>query len=428
MTPISQSELTKDSNPINPYPPNGINIIIVGAGLAGLSAALECHRKGMSVRILESNSTVNTAGDMFFMGFSATGIFKHWPEMKEEFDSICLHDAYIETFKHSGEVIVKAMRVADRLRAQGLDPETPPGTFQMRPLIYKMFLNQVEKIGIKVEFNQHVVEYFEDTEAGQGGVITKQGNRFEADLVIAADGVGSKSQSLVGGQATSSEKESWNNTIEASEVLEDLEKSHGPTQWAPIFKELIKCTPPKTIINFNLLWRDPQPSWTSPGARVVQIGDSAHSFLPASGNGATQAIEDGVSIATCLQKGGKENISQSIRAHIRFRYLRTACAQKLGFANAELLQETNWDKAKLDPKKSLPRHPKWVFDHDPEVYAEENYAKVLESMKKHIPFDADESIPPNYPPGYKYEPWSIDQIMEDKKCGRGTDLGSGDWP
>jgi 2-polyprenyl-6-methoxyphenol hydroxylase-like FAD-dependent oxidoreductase len=125
--------------------------------------------------------------------------------------------------------------------------------------------------------------------------------------------------SLTNGQATGSESESWNNTIEADEVLAGLDAVPGPKKWAPIFKELVKCTPPKTILNFELLWRNPQPSWTSPASRVVQIGDSAHSYLPASSNGATQAIEDAVSIASCLQIGGKEKIAQSVRAHIRMR-------------------------------------------------------------------------------------------------------------
>jgi len=119
--------------------------------------------------------------------------------------------------------------------------------------------------------------------------------------------------------ATGSEAESWNNTIEYEEVLKGMDDVPGPVKWAPIFKKLVSCTPPKTIINFELLWRNPQPSWTSPEARVIQIGDSAHSFLPASGNGATQAIEDAVSLASCLQIGCKDNIAQAVRAHIRFR-------------------------------------------------------------------------------------------------------------
>ncbi|KAH8667967.1 putative 3-hydroxybenzoate 6-hydroxylase 1 [Tricladium varicosporioides] len=494
MAPIAEADLN-DGPTTREYTPTGIDVLVVGTGLAGLTAALECHRKGMNVRVLERNSTTNTAGDMFFMGLSSTGLFKHWPEMQREFNTISLHDAYIETRKHSGEVMVKPMRVSDRLHAQGLDPSRPPGTFQMRPLIYKMFVKQVERVGIPVYFNQHVVDYFENSETGKGGVMTKEGKTYEADLVIAADGVGSKSQKLVGGQVravqsgramwraafpienldknpevkqtfsmvdgingrhpvvrtflapggyaltftrsdlmiwiinhdvTGTEEESWNHTIEVQEVLDNLDNPNIP-QWAPIFKELIKCTPPKTIINFNLLWRNPQPSWLSPGAHVVQIGDAAHSFLPASGNGATQAIEDAISLATCLQKGGKEKISQSLRAHVRFRFIRTACAQKMGFSSADLLQETDWDKVKIDPKKSVPKMPKWVWNHDPEAYAEQYYDAAVESMKKGIRFDEDESVPPNFPPGYKYEPWTIEQIIEDKKAGRETKLGSGNW-
>jgi 2-polyprenyl-6-methoxyphenol hydroxylase-like FAD-dependent oxidoreductase len=102
-----------------------------------------------------------------------------------------------------------------------------------------------------------------------------------------------------------------------------MDKVPGPKKWASVFKDLVACTPKNTIINFELLWRNPQPSWTSPGAHVIQVGDSAHSFLPASGNGATQAIEDAISLATCVQKGGKENIPDSVRAHVRFRCVST---------------------------------------------------------------------------------------------------------
>ena len=97
-----------------------------------------------------------------------------------------------------------------------------------------------------------------------------------------------------------------------------MNKIPGP-KWAPVFQELVKCTPPKTIVNFELLWRNPQPTWCSPGARVIQIGDAAHAFLPASGNGASQAIEDAVSLASCLQLGGKAKIQESVHAHIRLR-------------------------------------------------------------------------------------------------------------
>ncbi|KAK5006488.1 hypothetical protein LTR28_006439, partial [Elasticomyces elasticus] len=303
---LSSRESGMEFKPLGSYPETGIDVLIVGTGLAGLTAALECKRKGHNVKLLERNATINTAGDMYFMGLSATRFFKHWPEMAKEYDSIGLHNAWIETFKHNGEQMIRPLRVADRLKAQGLDPDTPPGTFQMRPLVYKMFVHQVESLGIKVEFGKRVVDYWEDEERGKAGVVTESGEKFEGDVVVAADGVGSKSQKIVGGQvrarssgramwraafpienldknpevkeffhlingtepivrtwlgpstyaltltrpdmmiwimnhdATGSEAESWNNTIEYEEVLKGMDAMPGKTKWAPIFKELVK--------------------------------------------------------------------------------------------------------------------------------------------------------------------------------------------
>ena len=206
-----------------------------------------------------------------------------------------------------------------------------------------------------------------------------------------------------------------------------MDKGVGPKPWAPIFKELVKLTPPETIINFELFWRNPQPSWASPEGRVIQIGDAAHSFLPASGNGATQAIEDAVSLASCLQLGGRDGVPESVWAHVRLRFIRNACAQKMGFVNAELLQDTDWRVVKLDPRVAQPRLPRWVWSHDPEKYAIENYRKVVNSIRLGIPLAEDKSFPPNYPPGYEYVPWSIEQIMDDATNGRPVRLGPGNW-
>ena len=156
------------------------------------------------------------------MGLSATKFFKHWPEMAKEFDEISLHNTWMETYKHDGSPMIPVLKVAERLREAGLDPDTPPGTFQMRPLIYKMFVNQVRALGIPIQFGKRVVDYWEDESRGRAGVVTDKGERFEADVVIAADGVGSKSQKLVGGQvrAASSGRAMWR----AAFPIEHLDK------------------------------------------------------------------------------------------------------------------------------------------------------------------------------------------------------------
>jgi hypothetical protein len=109
-------------------------------------------------------------------------------------------------------------------------------------------------------------------------------------------------------------------------------------------------------------------------------------------------------------------------------FVRNSCAQKLGFSNAELLQETDWDKVKLDPRRAAPKLPSWVFKHDPEAYAYENYETAVKAIKGGAKFITDvEALPPNYPPGYKYEAWNIEKVMDDMRAGKPIELGEGNW-
>jgi NADPH-dependent 2,4-dienoyl-CoA reductase/sulfur reductase-like enzyme len=62
MAPISNADLNDGVNRSRDYPKCGVDVLVVGTGLAGLTAALECHRKGMNVRVFEKNDTINTAG------------------------------------------------------------------------------------------------------------------------------------------------------------------------------------------------------------------------------------------------------------------------------------------------------------------------------------------------------------------------------
>ena len=43
---------------------SGIKVIIVGAGFAGLTAAIECHRKGHEALVLESFAELKVLGDI----------------------------------------------------------------------------------------------------------------------------------------------------------------------------------------------------------------------------------------------------------------------------------------------------------------------------------------------------------------------------
>lgn len=108
----------------------------------------------------------------------------------------------------------------------------------------------------------------------------------------------------------------WSKRFDAEEVIEKL---GNEILWDESFLRLIKKTPPRSVVDYKLLWRNPSSNWTSPGGLILQLGDSAHSFLPTSANGATQAMEDGIYIAACLKLAGKNEIPLATKIHTALR-------------------------------------------------------------------------------------------------------------
>lgn len=68
-----------------------------------------------------------------------------------------------------------------------------------RPKFHEMLLEQSGRLGLAVQYDCEVVEYFENVDRGISGVILKDGTSHAADLVVAADGVRGTSWSLVAG-------------------------------------------------------------------------------------------------------------------------------------------------------------------------------------------------------------------------------------
>ena len=64
-----------DFAPVGTYPSTGIDVLIVGTGFGGLTAALEFTRKGHNVRVLERNNEPDISGKSTSLStypFSAT--------------------------------------------------------------------------------------------------------------------------------------------------------------------------------------------------------------------------------------------------------------------------------------------------------------------------------------------------------------------
>ena len=430
---------------------------------------------------------------MFTIGLSGRLFLQHYPTMTQECDRISIHDAWLQYRMHTGEAISDAKPFASMWADAGIDPNNASMVIQMRPLWHKMLWHQVQRFGIEVYFDKRVVEYFEDPDRGVAGVVTDHGDRAEADVVLAADGVNSRSQDIVmpnrnkgrrsgrsvyrstyplelamadplikeffgprdgrypdvqawlgpdthlvalcyfdkdgkngqmvwgitffekGEQTT---KESWHHTVSSEDVFKTLSETPG---WGEAVKAMVKATPPGHIVHWPLIFRNPQPRWHSPAGTIIQVGDAAHTFLPTSGNGATQAIEDAITIAECLKQAGKADIPTAVKTHNLLRFDRVSCAQWLGWENDERFHKANFVKGPIDLTKVQARVPKWIFTHDPEQYAIDNYAKAAACVVNGRKFHNT-----NLPPGHVPTLWTMEEVLALEAEGKKFDL-SGDW-
>ena len=154
---------------------------------------------------------------------------------------------------------------------------------------------------------------------------------------------------------------------------------------------------PSPLIDWKLVYREPLPTWISPKRRIALIGDAAHPFLPTSIQGASQAMEDGATIAVCLNKGGKAHVQESIAAFEALRYERVRAAQKTGEQTRDMWHKADFSEVKKDPDSMRLKREPWLLDHDAEMYAEENYdatvrllrenekGDTMEGRKLHVP-------------------------------------------
>ena len=110
--------------------------------------------------------------------------------------------------------------------------------------------------------------------------------------------------------------ESWGELHKPEALLPYL--YNASKEWDPAVIDFLKQTP-TDVVDWSLRLRDSSYQWTSEGGRLVRLGDAAHTFLPTSGNGAVQALEDGMSLAECLRIGGKDNVDWSTKVHNKLR-------------------------------------------------------------------------------------------------------------
>ncbi len=93
--------------------------------------------------------------------------------------------------------------------------------------------------------------------------------------------------------------------------------------WDPRVVRLLEAV--ETCFWWGLYDRRPLESWTN--GRLVLLGDAAHAMLPHIGQGANQAIEDGVALSVLLEERDPAEVPDIVKQYEKMRRVRTDVVQ-----------------------------------------------------------------------------------------------------
>lgn len=417
--------------------PSGIKVIVVGAGFAGLAAAIECDRKGHSVTLFEKVDGIDEImriGDIISFDPNGSKAFERWPGVVDEMEAIARQTTWLDLYHHQGKFVTRQSFAHEKAWGRRINGHRG----QLHNIIYRHAVAR----GINIRLGQRVEDYFETDDPPKAGVVLAgTGERVSADVVIAAEGVRSRGRKIVLGfdenpkssgyavyrawypadrirdnpvlrplvangdthqgfigpdihflasSIKNGSEVNWVFThIDDGNIEESWQFPGKPEEaltylggWCPVVHELVKATPPGRLIDHKLVYRDPLPTFVSPRARIALIGDSAHPFLPTSIQGASQSIEDGVVLAACLEMSGKKGIPRALRVFEKLRYERVHRAQAMGPQTRERWHKADWDKVWKKPEMIHLVREEWLLNFDAERDAYERYGQVVAELEK----------------------------------------------
>lgn len=157
---------------------------------------------------------------------------------------------------------------------------------------------------------------------------------------------------------------------------------------------LFDVTPVGKTIDFKLIYRPTIDNWVSKGGRTILIGDAAHANLPTAGQGASQALEDAVTVAQCLAMS-EGDVRLALEATQRIRYHRSNAVHESGQKNRDAFYKIPWDEIEAAPaewaKKRFPKLKPW----DALQFAKDQFPKVAEDIKEGVEGNLESlAVPP----------------------------------
>lgn len=320
-----------------------LEVAVIGAGLGGLTAAAALYARGLDVTVYERGGVLREQGVGMHLGPNGTRLLERLGLGPRLAELAVRPDALeVRAFHNGATVAVQEMGEAWERQFRA------PYLTVHRGDLHRMLAGLVP--GERVRTGKELVRY----EEGPDGVLLEfaDGTTGRADVLVGADGVHSAVRRAVAGAdapvysgnsalrglvdaadvpsldpgrmymfagpesrvlcypvsggrqftyvvvtpCDEGDAESWTSAGDRADLDAVL------TGWAPEVRELVGAA--GEVRRWALYDRAPLERWST--SRVTLLGDAAHPMLPHHGQGANQAVEDGVALALCLARADED--------------------------------------------------------------------------------------------------------------------------
>jgi len=325
------------------------DVLIVGAGIGGLTFALELHKRGIACRVYESAPEIKAVGVGINILPHASAVLAELG-LEPALAKVAVETAEAAFFNRFGQLIykeplgkragyrtpqfsihrgdlqtilleaVKARLGADRLHlgwhCLGFEQGESAVTlkFKDRPSVEgrcaigcdgihsvirkQLYPNEGEPHYTGVNMWRGVTRW---QPVLSGATMTRAGWLATGKLVHypIRNSVDAEGRQLVNWlweiETPQYKKWDWNRTAKVEDFIADVESWRFDWLDVPAFLRAAEL-----VLEYPMVDKDPLPAWSF--GRVTLLGDAAHPMVPRGSNGAGQAILDAKALAECLQK------------------------------------------------------------------------------------------------------------------------------
>ncbi|KAJ7079631.1 hypothetical protein B0H15DRAFT_858508 [Mycena belliarum] len=386
-----------------------MKIIVIGAGLAGLTVAIALAKGGHAVEILESAPAITYIGAGIQVSSNSSRILRRLG-IDKYIEKYCTEPVDLRMMRwKDGQILVECP-----LKEPARTEYGSPYWHIHRADFHRGLLQAAVNLGCMFYLDARVISMDPDA----GSVVTKDAAVYSADLIVASDGLNSMARAVVLGKPgppVPTGQMAYRVTLPAAKLggIPELEEiitvprnnhwlgPHGTIlsyllqgQDEPLINFVFTCDvneldlPPgvdqrmgtaqevrnsfrgwdprietmlghvKDVLYWRLYTHEPLTSWSHPSHRVVLIGDAAHAMTPYLAQGAAMGIEDAAILGGILSHPRYSSPSTLATALALYERLRIRRATKVAAASVD----SRWFTQMEDGERQRERDT-WLLAH-----------------------------------------------------------------